>query len=40
MADRRNVKMAIDTWKMLKRDKREAETWDSYLRRLYTEAKQ
>ena len=38
MADRRNLKIALDTWTMLKADKRDTETWDSYLRRMHREA--
>ena len=38
MTDRRNLKIAADTYETLADGKRDMETWDSYLRRLRREA--
>jgi hypothetical protein len=36
--ERKNLKMRQDTFDLLKKGKRDMETWDSYLRRLRREA--
>jgi len=38
MSDRKNLKIASDTYDALREGKRKMETWDSYLRRLKREA--
>jgi len=38
MTDRKNVKIATDTYEELRGEKREMETWDSFFRRLLYEA--
>jgi len=38
MTNRKNLKIAVDTYEQLKDEKRQMETWDSLLRRLVTEA--
>ena len=38
MTNRKNLKIAEDTYDELKEEKRKMETWDSYLRRLQREA--
>ena len=38
MSDRKNVKIAEDTYDDLREEKREMETWDSMFRRLLREA--
>jgi len=37
MTDRKNLKIAEDTYEELKDEKRQMETWDSFLRRLLRE---
>ena len=38
MTERKNLKIAIDTYDDLKAEKRDMETWDSMLRRLVRES--
>lgn len=38
MTDRKNLKIAADTYDLLKDEKRDMETWDSFYRRLLREA--
>jgi len=38
MTDRKNLKVASDTFDLLKAEKRDMETWDSFYRRLLREA--
>jgi len=38
MTDRKNLKIAADTYDLLKEEKRDMETWDSMFRRLLREA--
>jgi len=37
MTDRKNLKIASDTYEQLKAEKRDMETWDSFYRRLLRE---
>ena len=38
MTQRKNLKIAADTYDDLREEKRDMETWDSFFRRLLTEA--
>jgi len=38
MTNRKNLKIAEDTYDELREEKRDMETWDSFFRRLLTEA--
>ena len=38
MTERKNLKIALDTYDELKDEKRDMETWDSMFRRLIQEA--
>jgi len=37
MTDRKNLKIAEDTYEELREEKRQMETWDSFFRRLLRE---
>ena len=40
MSDRKNLKIATDTYDDLREEKRDMETWDSMFRRLMREAQE